>query len=449
MFALVSITLFLSLVVAIFVLLLRSRAAGHYGVLPSAALVITQTPGNHSPRAYAHASAIIATKLADAVIYIAQSPFPPQCDGIHHLTIPTYDRPCGPRTSYALFVRMLQLSSTIATTIFNASKLPYTVTHILVNTPPAIPTLSLVAFLRPFLFPMARLIGDIHNPAYSLMSFTSPPIVVRAAAAVEAFSFHTADAHITVSRALSYFLRSRFLINATTVYDKPQRHFIDICRSSTTFSFHLLRKHGKILASANHPIYHSAPGETSSLQEKVPVLVSSSSWTPDEDFSVLLTALSKLDVHPRPLLVVLTGKGPGQKAFIDSVSALHLRHIAVAFVWLPLDLYPRLLAHSTLGVCLHASSSGVDLPMKAVDMLGAGLPVLALRFRAISELITPEVGFLFENGDELVDLVVRLTHSEPKLLPSLRANIRNIVDDDDDWLSHWRRHAFPVFDSEP
>ena len=59
-----------------------------------------------------------------------------------------------------------------------------------------------------------------------------------------------------------------------------------------------------------------------------------------------------------------------------------------------------------MGVCLHYSSSGVDLPMKVVDMFGAGLPTLAIKFKSIHELVTDGIpGYIFKDSKELFFLL--------------------------------------------
>lgn len=122
------------------------------------------------------------------------------------------------------------------------------------------------------------------------------------------------------------------------------------------------------------------------------LIVSSTSWTPDEDFTVLISAL---DTYQRllqnnrslpRLLVLVSGKGgPLLSSFLSTV---HEREasgtwtsITVRTTWLAMEDYPVFLGSADVGVSLHGSSSGLDLPMKVVDLFGCGVPVLARNFK--------------------------------------------------------------------
>ena len=59
-----------------------------------------------------------------------------------------------------------------------------------------------------------------------------------------------------------------------------------------------------------------------------------------------------------------------------------------------------------LGICLHYSSSGYDLPMKVVDMFAAGLPCLAIGgYASVSELVKDRFGMLFNSSSELAQQI--------------------------------------------
>ncbi|KAF4679952.1 mannosyltransferase, partial [Perkinsus olseni] len=106
---------------------------------------------------------------------------------------------------------------------------------------------------------------------------------------------------------------------------------------------------------------------------KVVTMVSSTSWTPDEDFMMLLPGLVEIDYLLRKagkiLVFFITGKGPCKEAFVRAFDDLHLSNIRLYTPWLSVSDYPLLLGSVDVGISLHQSSSGLDLPMKVVDML--------------------------------------------------------------------------------
>lgn len=80
------------------------------------------------------------------------------------------------------------------------------------------------------------------------------------------------------------------------------------------------------------------------------------------------------------LICVITGKGPMKEHYKALIQSRNWQHVAVITPWLQAADYPTMVASADLGVSLHTSSSGLDLPMKVVDMFGAGLPVCAVDF---------------------------------------------------------------------
>ena len=100
--------------------------------------------------------------------------------------------------------------------------------------------------------------------------------------------------------------------------------------------------------------------------------------------------------------------------YLDRISSLtssgKLNNITIRTAWLTAQDYATLLACADLGVCLHKSSSGVDLPMKVVDMFGAGLPVVGYAgYESWGELVKEGVnGRGFETSEELAQVLEEL-----------------------------------------
>ena len=108
--------------------------------------------------------------------------------------------------------------------------------------------------------------------------------------------------------------------------------------------------------------------------------------------------------------------------------------------------YPVLLGSADLGVCLHTSSSGLDLPMKVVDMFGTALPVCAASFNCLDELVRHgENGNVFQDEHQLADQLWQLLNEFPQQQAEL-CKLRKGAEKFQKlrWEDNWQMCAYPV-----
>ncbi|RDL35683.1 UDP-Glycosyltransferase phosphorylase [Venustampulla echinocandica] len=292
---------------------------------------------------------------------------------------------------------------------------------LLVQNPPSIPTLfisAVICFLR-----NTHLIIDWHNYGWTILAGTrgaTHPFVTISkyyeavmGRSAPVASFTVTDAMAKQLRNKPYNVRSPIL----TLHDRPAAIFQPISGNEARRAFL------KCLPET------SAQAE-SIMTGKTRLLVSSTSWTPDEDFNLLLEALCSYSGSAKqqpPILAIITGKGPQKQMYLERIAFLkkesRLQNVSIATAWLSTEDYATLLACADLGVCLHMSSSGVDLPMKVVDMFGAGLPVVGYgNYASWGELVKEGVnGRGFVTSDDLATVLGELFGDvEQKQLAKLR-----------------------------
>ena len=145
--------------------------------------------------------------------------------------------------------------------------------------------------------------------------------------------------------------------------------------------------------------------------------------------------------------MLVTGDGRRRKEFERRFAGLPARRVQLRTRWLEPEDYPRIVGAADLGLCLHRSSSGMDIPMKVADLFGAGVPVCALDYGAsLAERVRHgDNGLLFSTARQLADVLFELFETFPEeqsQLARLRAGARRSAETT--WEEGWVREAGPV-----
>lgn len=305
---------------------------------------------------------------------------------------------------------------------------------ILVQNPPAVPTLP-VAWLAARLR-RARFVIDWHNLAHTIVAVKvgEHHRAVKALARAERRWAKRADGHLAVSTALAGWLAREYGITATVTYDRPSAAFTPPSPAAAAALWNRI--------ASEHHLGSVRP----------PIVVCPTSWTPDEDFDLLLEALERAEralsqsaaaSNPQ-LAVLLTGRGALRESFEQRAARRNFKAIAVKTLWLEPAEYPSLIGMADLGLCLHQSSSGLDLPMKLADLRGAGVPVATYDYGdVLREVMTSgEEGVTFRDPGDLAGVLAAVaTRTAPPDSPLSRSRAWLAQHGPERWDAQWEATA--------
>jgi len=309
---------------------------------------------------------------------------------------------------------------------------------------------------------------DWHNLGFTMLK---PHSMIRQLAYEnERMMSPYADGHLCVTKAMKKWIIDNFSIDENKIFelhDRPPEFF----RPTKAEAMHDLMKRLKSEMERQSPrlrveeknrtlftevvLLNGSRQIVERTDEDRPVLiVSSTSWTADEDFSILLRALVLLDGIIKKgnlkfpnVVVIVTGKGPQKEMYEEQISEMSLEKISILTLWLETSDYPKLLGCADLGVSLHTSTSDLDLPMKVLDMFGCEVPVCAVNFGCLDELVQDGVnGRVFsqtldiELTEQFLHLLIEKRGEDKKIsgdLAKFRSNIRGMTR----WRENWKDHA--------
>ena len=276
---------------------------------------------------------------------------------------------------------------------------------VLVQVPPSAPALfvlALAAWIRPF-----RLVVDWHNFGHTILALSlgAAHPFVRALKAFERTAGPRAGSrHLCVTRAMRDRLREAWGVEARTLYDRPPARFRRLPPDERHALFARMQRLGNFARSVragwageraagghasiptngesgrlclpDRTFDHSssipeqtlftrivgAEGRAIMREGRPKLVVSSTSWTPDEDFGILLSALDALADRARAagvacprIVCAITGRGPQRAEYMERIKAMEtagrLRSVHVYSLWLEAEVRSRKRLLGSYGDC--------------------------------------------------------------------------------------------------
>lgn len=400
----------------------------------------------HSPRMSYHAKSF--AKLGYQVNFCGylESTLP---DFLLNENISIYDIPVVKNKRnlpYLIFAALKVVSQVWDLSILLVNVCNDSTRFVMLQNPPSLPVLFIIGMVKKFWAPQVQVVIDWHNLNWSILNLKyqneNHPVVKLMKFYEKYCSQHFADYNLTVTEALKKYLEKEFSLPGKKIkvlYDRPS----DI--------FNPLKSQDELKSIMEKNKFLFEGTQYNQLTDRI--LVTSTSFTADEDFTVLLNALKKLDLKlsnsetSHKVFMIVTGKGPLQSQFLKSVQSYSWKSVTIKNAWLPIEEYPNILKIADLGISLHYSSSGLDLPMKIVDLFGSGVPVITMNYPVINELVKEGVnGTIVEKNDdaaEMSDLINNILFSSDQA-KYLKIKEGALLESSRRWEDEWDMKLAPI-----
>jgi beta-1,4-mannosyltransferase len=230
----------------------------------------------------------------------------------------------------------------------------------------------------------------------------------------------TANRVFVVSDAMREHLQTAWGVkNSTVLYDMPNNRTFKPLNLKEKHAF--LLRFAELSESKEESVVARQDSKAGLVErEGRPLLfVVSSSWSHDDDFDTLIAAVKTYEANTRisrQLIFVLTGSGPVKGHYSSVFRALKLSKVRFVILWFEAGDYPTMVGCCDYGISLHNSTSGFDLPIKALDYMACGVPCIAYEYtKTIKELVVSQKnGLLFRTADDLAGILVQVASKESK-----------------------------------